>query len=71
MESLVVHPENAEQLEAVKVFLRALKVEFEPKEETLPPHVLEGIQRSIEQFENGETISLEDFKAKHLFKKIG
>ena len=32
METLIVHPENKEQLSAVKAFLKALKISFEKKE---------------------------------------
>ncbi|MFD1628618.1 DUF2683 family protein [Pseudopedobacter beijingensis] len=31
METLIVHPENKEQLAAVKAFLKALKINFERK----------------------------------------
>lgn len=65
----MIHPENAEQLKTVKAVLKALKVHFEPQPDTLPPHVLKGIEKSIRQFENGETISFEEFKTKHFSKK--
>lgn len=69
MESILVHPENAEQLKAVKAFLKALKVEFEPQPNAVPSHVLEGIQRGLDQAKNGQTISLKEFKDKHFTKK--
>ena len=69
MESILVHPENAEQLKTVKAVLKALKVEFEPQPEILPPHVLKGIEESRRQHQNGQTISLQEFKEKHLLKK--
>jgi len=69
MESLLIHPESAEQLKNVKAVLKALKVRFEPQVSTLSPHVLKGIEESIKQFENGQTISLQEFKEKHLSKK--
>ncbi|ADY52887.1 hypothetical protein Pedsa_2339 [Pseudopedobacter saltans DSM 12145] len=34
METLIVRPENKEQLEAIKAFLKALKINFEKKEYT-------------------------------------
>jgi hypothetical protein len=37
----------------------------EPQYEKLPPHVLEGIEISIKQYESGQCISLEEFKEKH------
>lgn len=69
MESILVHPENAEQLKTVKAVLKALKVNFEPQAEKLPQHVIEGIQRGIEQAKNGQTIAWDEFKEKHFTKK--
>ncbi|MRX45693.1 DUF2683 family protein [Pedobacter puniceum] len=31
METLIVHPENKEQLAAIKAFMKALKINFEKK----------------------------------------
>jgi hypothetical protein len=61
MEALIVYP-TKEQTKAVKAFLKALNVDFEKKEEVLPPHVLAGIKRGQEDFETGNTISFEEFK---------
>ena len=69
MESILVHPDNAEQLKIVKAFLKDLKVKFESQTSTFPPHVLKGIEESIAQHEGGQTISLQEFKEKHLVKK--
>jgi flagellar motor component MotA len=69
MESILIHPESAEQLKTVKAVLKALKVQFEPQSADLPNHVVKGIERSLKQAENGQTISLEEFKAKHFSKK--
>jgi methionine synthase I (cobalamin-dependent) len=69
MESILIHPESAEQLKAVKAFLKALKVPFEPQAVNLPAHVLKGIEKSTGQYLNGQTISLEEFKNKHFSKK--
>ena len=32
METLIVHPENKEQLNGIKAFLKALKISFEKKD---------------------------------------
>jgi hypothetical protein len=69
MESLVIHPENAEQLKTVKAFLKAINVQFESKSDKFPLHVLEGIERGIAQAKNGQTISFEEFKEKNFTKK--
>jgi len=69
MESILIHPESAEQLKTVKAVLKALKVQFEPQSNKLPSHVREGIKESMKQHELGQTISLQEFKEKHFTKK--
>jgi hypothetical protein len=69
MESLVVHPENAEQLKTVKAVLKALKVPFEHQSVVLPSHVSKSIEKSLNQYANGQTISLEEFTRRHFLKK--
>ncbi|MBG6235581.1 hypothetical protein IWX76_002149 [Pedobacter sp. CAN_A7] len=69
MEAIAIHPENPEQLKTIKAVLKALKVPFESQNLTLPPHVLKGIEKGIEQYEKGETITLNKFKEKHFSKK--
>ncbi|HMI04849.1 MAG TPA: DUF2683 family protein [Pedobacter sp.] len=68
MESILIHPESNEQLKTIKAVLKALKVQFEPQvvETKLPDHVLKGIDKSLQQFEQGESISLAEFSNKHL-----
>ena len=68
MESLLIHPENAEQLKTVKAVLKALKVKFEPQTKLLPTHVLEGIEKSLRQHDDGQSISFEEFKARNFNK---
>ncbi|HTH83325.1 MAG TPA: DUF2683 family protein [Mucilaginibacter sp.] len=69
MESIVIHPESAEQLKTVKAVLKALKVQFEPHIDTLPPHVIKGIEKSLKQADEGQTISLQEFKERHFSTK--
>ena len=69
MESILVHPESAEQLKAVKAVLNALKVPFEPQSTTLPAHVSQSVANSIRQYEAGQTISMEEFKEKHFSQR--
>ena len=69
METIVVHPENAEQLKTVKAVLKALKVQFEPQQAKLPAHVLKCIEKGLEQYKNGESISFDEFKERHFTKK--
>ena len=69
MEAITIHPENAEQLEAVKAVLKALKIPFEPQSNTLPDHLVASIDKGMEQAAIGETIGLEAFKEKHFLKR--
>jgi len=69
MESILIHPESAEQLKTVKAVLKALKINFEPQSSSLPAHVLKSAEKGIKQYENGQTISLQEFKEKHFSKK--
>lgn len=69
MGSILIHPENAAQLKTVKAVLKALKVPFEPQSVVLPSHVSASIEKSLKQFEAGDTISLEEFKEKYFSKK--
>jgi hypothetical protein len=69
MEPLLIYPESAEQLKTVKAVLKALKIQFEPQSSALPPHALKSIERGMQQVENSQTISLEEFKERHFLKK--
>jgi hypothetical protein len=69
MESILIHPENSQQMKAVKAVLKALKVPFEPQTTSLPSHVTESIDKSIKQYESGQTISLDEFSRKHFSQK--
>ena len=69
MESILIHPESAEQLKTVKAVLKALNVQFEPQSNTLPPHVSKSIEKGIKQYEAGQSISLQQFTERHFSKK--
>jgi hypothetical protein len=69
MESILIHPDSAEQLKTVKAVLKALNVQFEPQSNTLPPHVLKSIEKGISQYDAGQCISLQEFTEKHFSKK--
>ena len=66
MESILVHPHNSDQLNDLKEFLKEKNMDFESQKKTFPKHVAEGIEKSIQQHRNGETISLQEFKNKYL-----
>jgi hypothetical protein len=69
MEPILIYPESAEQLKTIKAVLKALKVQFEPQSKTLPPHVLQSIDKGLEEYKNGQTISFDEFKKRHFSKK--
>lgn len=68
MEALLVHPKDENQLAAIKAFMQALNIHFESKEKEMPTHVLKSIEKGLAQIENGDLISLTDFKEKHFRK---
>ena len=56
METLIVHPDNKEQLTALKAFMKALKISFEKEgKSTYDPEFVAKIQKSREQVKRGET----------------
>ncbi|QHS57232.1 hypothetical protein GWR56_17425 [Mucilaginibacter sp. 14171R-50] len=69
MESILIHPENSDQMKAVKAVLKALKVPFEHQPTPLPAHISSSIAKSMKQYDEGQTISIENFAAKHFSKK--
>jgi hypothetical protein len=69
MEAILIHPENAAQLKTVKAVLKALKVPFEPQTTKLSAHVSASIGKSMAQYEEGQTISLDEFTKRHFTKK--
>jgi len=62
METLIVHPENKEQLKAVKAVLKELKVEFETRKSPYDPQFIEKIEKGEQEFKEGKytSISLDD-----------
>lgn len=48
METLIVHPENKEQLVAIKAFMKALKINFEKKADESPynPDFVEMVKKA-------------------------
>jgi nitrogenase molybdenum-iron protein alpha/beta subunit len=54
MDSLIVYPENKEQLTALKAVMKAMKIPFEQKSEVYPDHVTNGTKESLKQSEEGQ-----------------
>jgi hypothetical protein len=56
METLIVHPNNKEQLIALKTFMKAFKISFEEeKESPYNPEFVAMVQKGMEQIKRGET----------------
>jgi hypothetical protein len=55
METLIVHPDNKEQLVALKTFMKAFKITFEEDKSPYNPEFVAKIQESREQVKRGET----------------
>lgn len=65
MDSLLIHPNNKEQLEALKVFAKALKMKFETVSTDASPYdpvFVKKIQSGREAVKNGKgtKIAIED-----------
>jgi hypothetical protein len=53
-----------EQEKLLLTFLKTNNIDFINNEEKLPAHVLEGIERGLEDVRGGRTITFEEFKNK-------
>lgn len=54
METLIVHPENKEQLTALKAFMKALKISFEEKKSPYDPEFVAMIKQGDEDLKAGK-----------------
>ncbi|MEH3116025.1 DUF2683 family protein [Pedobacter terrae] len=59
METLIVHPENKAQLNAVKHVLKAMKISFEKKEKAYDPEFVEKILQGDKDFKEGNFIKVD------------
>jgi methyl coenzyme M reductase alpha subunit len=65
--TFIVHPETAEQENALKAFIKALKIKFEvSKEEPYDPEFVAKIKESQEEYKRGEFISADKEEIKKL-----
>jgi len=55
METIIVHPDNKEQLDALKAFMKAFKISFEEEQSAYDPEFVAKIKKSREQVKTGET----------------
>jgi hypothetical protein len=55
MKTLIIHPENKEQLAALKSFLKAFNISFEERPSDYNPEFIAKIKDGLEQIKKGET----------------
>lgn len=56
----IVHPENSEQVNALKAFIKALNMKFEVASESYyTPDFVEKIKKSREEFQAGNFVHVE------------
>lgn len=57
---IIAHPNSNEQIEAMKAFMKALKIKFEvSKESVYNADFVKKIEKSKKEFENGEFTRVE------------
>jgi len=58
--TFIIHPETTEQENALKAFVKALKIKFEvAKEKPYNPDFVAKIQESRQQAKEGKTVKIE------------
>jgi hypothetical protein len=57
METVIIHPESKEQLNALKAFAKALKIKFETEKSPYDPEFVEKIKKSKKQAQKGKVVS--------------
>lgn len=53
MDALIVYPENKEQLNALKAVMKAMKISFEQKTKAYPQPIIDGVNESVKQANEG------------------
>jgi len=54
MDTLIVYPENKEQLSALKAVMKAMKIAFEQRSKPYPEWVTNGVTDSLNEAEAGK-----------------
>ncbi|MCF8235437.1 MAG: hypothetical protein K9G67_10380 [Bacteroidales bacterium] len=69
METLTIHPENNEQMKAIKAVLKALKIPFDQKESPYKPEFVEKINEA-EKDQEDAIILKNDKDVDNYFKNL-
>jgi hypothetical protein len=57
--NITIHPEDASQIEAIKAFMKALKIKFElSKDQPYDPEFVKKIEKSKQDFKEGKSTSV-------------
>jgi len=59
METLIVQPENKEQLVALKAFMKAMKIKFQKEEKPYSQGFIAKMERAEEDIKAGRTTKIE------------
>ena len=63
MQTVTLHPENKEQLSALKAFAKALKLKFEVNKSPYNPEFVAKIRKSQKQIAEGNFITIDPSKS--------
>ncbi len=63
MQTVTLHPENQEQLSALKAVAKALKVKFEVGKSPYSPAFIAKMKKSLKQIEEGDYIEFDPSKS--------
>jgi oligoendopeptidase F len=58
METLIAHPANKEQLNALKAFMKALKVDFKVEKSPYNPEFVAKIEKSKQEIKEGKGVRI-------------
>jgi uncharacterized membrane protein (DUF106 family) len=58
METLIAHPTNKEQMNALKAFMKALKVEFKIEKNAYDPEFVAKIEQSKQEIKDGKGVRI-------------
>jgi hypothetical protein len=59
METLIVHPDNKEQLDALKTFMKAFKISFEEKQSAYDPEFVAMVLQGDEDIKAGKGVKVD------------
>ncbi|WP_419803053.1 DUF2683 family protein [Mucilaginibacter sp.] len=59
METLIVQPENKEQLKALKAFMKAMKIRFQKEEKTYSQTFIDKMQQAEDDVKAGRTTKIQ------------